>query len=735
MSRAFLRAAAFAALSTSFCYAGTANETGVNVNYLNDSDNTPLLADVMRTYRYVNAPGSNYNANNVALDANGWATSDAWYFLGDSSYIAHGDGTYALKFSGQATVTLGASAGSRGTVTNQTYDPATNTTTALLVAKTGVDLTDVRFSNTKRDAVSATNTGVTNIQIMRPTTPGGSTPLPFSATFTNQAKAIAGKTNVLRFMDYLATNNNMNAAVWKDVNAPDYSIKTEWADRTNANQVKLNPDMYKSSRGKGGPLELAVALGNESGKDIWVNVPAGASQDYITKMAQTIKFGSDGVNPYTSAQANPKFAPLAANLKVYVEYSNETWNTASNFKQSDQIAYLAQQAYNAEVASGTPGPLSYSPTGNKWYLTQRYNALMTKNIAETFGGVFGDGSLLNTVRPILAWQYGNGNDSANQNTLVLDGYFNNVKGNFVANPKGLNTYIYGGGSAMYYSPTDKSSVDAIVTTGKDQTDARFKQIQTDIAYTTTFGMKRVAYEGGLSLDPGTATETNLANKLAALADARMKQVVISQHNRWTNAGGDLLVYYFATDQYKFAMSDENYSTNTPKLQGLDELASTAATHAWTVGTPLSRTSVTTIRGKKFSLRDTSGTASDAAQDLSAGNWTSYLINITEGGNYQLVAHYKTSGTAAAFKLLLGGGLLADFTNLKSDAGYAATQSLLLNLPEGVTSLRVLASQGSGTFSLNDVTFTPVGGTTAIPEPASLAVLCGGSLMLLRRKRR
>ena len=734
MSRAFLRAAAFAALSTSFSYAGTANETGVNVNYLNDSDNTPLLADVMRTYRYVNTTGSNYNAGNAPLDPNGWATSDAWYFLGDPAAIAHGDGTYAIKFSGQATIGLGSS-GTLGTVKSQTYDAATNTTTALLVTKTGVDLTDVRFTNTKRDAVSATNTGVTNIQIMRPSTPGGSTPYSFDTTFTQQAKTIAGKTNVLRFMDYLATNNNMAAAVWKDPANPDYSIKSEWTDRVSPDTVKLNPTMYKSSRGKGGPLELAVAMGNETGRDIWINVPAGASDDYITKMAQTIKFGSDGVNPYTSAQANPKYKPLAANLKVYVEYSNETWNTASNFKQSDQIAYLAQKEYDAEIASGTPGPLTYTPTTNKWYLTQRYNALMTKDIAETFGQVFGQGSLLNTVRPILSWQYGNGNDTANQNLLVLDGYYNNVKGNFVANPKGVNSYIYGGGSAMYYSPSDKSSVDNLIATAQQQTDARFTQIKTDIAFTTTFGLKRVAYEGGLSLDPGTSTENNLATKLAALADARMKQVVIAQHNMWTNEGGDLLVYYFSTDQYKFAMTDEYYSTNTPKLQGLDALASTAATHNWTVGTPLSRTAVTTIRGKRFSLRDTYGAASDAAQDLSAGNWTSYLINITEAGNYQLVAHYKTSGAAAAFKLLLGGAVLADFTNLKSDSGYAATQSLLLNLPEGVTSLRVLAGLGSGTFSLNDITFTPVGGTTAIPEPASLALLGGGSLMLLRRRRR
>ncbi|MGC4032044.1 MAG: hypothetical protein QM754_09985 [Tepidisphaeraceae bacterium] len=113
----------------------------MNVNYLYDSDNVPLLADLMRTYRSVNLSSSAYNANDATLDTNGWATSDAWYFLGDPAAIKHGDGTYALKFTGIATVSMGSN-NSGGTVLNQTYDPVTNTTTALLQTKVGVDLTE-----------------------------------------------------------------------------------------------------------------------------------------------------------------------------------------------------------------------------------------------------------------------------------------------------------------------------------------------------------------------------------------------------------------------------------------------------------------------------------------------------------------------------------------------------------------------------------------------------------------
>ncbi|HEX8323064.1 MAG TPA: hypothetical protein VF595_04045, partial [Tepidisphaeraceae bacterium] len=719
MSRCVNGSGLVALLCTASAFGG-ANETGLNVNYLYDSDNTPLLADVMRTYRTVNSISSPYHANDAALDANGWAKSDAWYFLGDPGTLKHADGTYAVKFNGTASILLGQTGGD-GKVLNQTYDPLTNTTTALLQTKNDVDLTDVRFINTRRDLSSPTNTGVTNIQVMRPTTGGGSTPYSFDTMFTNQTKTIAQKVGVLRFMDYLAINNN---------------TQKSWTERVKPTDVKLNPTMARSSRGRGGPLELAVQLGNEAGRDIWINVPAMADDDYVTKMAQLIKYGSDGVNPYTGPQKNPVFKPLNPNLKVYVEYSNETWNTS--FLQFGHIRDLAK----AEVASeaGTVGPMSVVPTTNEYYLTERYNALRTKEIADTFSNVFGDSAMLDTVRPILAWQYGNGNDTANQAVTVLDGYFNNAKGNFVSNPKPISSYIYGGGSAMYYSPTSpipELTVDKIVTEPMVQSADRTKKIVRDVAYTTTFGIKRVAYEGGLSLDPGTSRETpeSMAAKLGALADARLKQLVVKNHNTWTNQGGDLLVYYFATDQYKFGFTNDKFETDTPKLNGLEELTNTEATRDFSIGTPVSHTAATTIRGGNFTLRDTGGNPYEGGLGLKQTGWTSYLINIPEGGDFTLTAAFQTYGTnPASFELQLGGAVLADFSGLLSQGKYTNTAGILLTLPQGITSIRVLMNPGSGDISLNNIMLTPFATTPAVPEPASLTALALAGTALLRRRR-
>ena len=67
--------------------------------------------------------------------------------------------------------------------------------------------------------------------------------------------------------------------------------------------------MYAANGGYG-PLESIVELANEAHKDLWVQVPAMATNDYVTQLAQLI---------------HQRLDPA---LKVYVEYSNEDWNSS-----------------------------------------------------------------------------------------------------------------------------------------------------------------------------------------------------------------------------------------------------------------------------------------------------------------------------------------------------------------------------------------------------------------------
>jgi hypothetical protein len=91
-----------------------------------------------------------------------------------------------------------------------------------------------------------------------------------------------------------------------------YTNQVTWSHRIRPNTAS----QIKSGGELGGlnpiALEYQILFANETNKNLYVLVPAKANDDYITKMAQMIKYGSDGVNPYTSTQANPVYRRLQA---------------------------------------------------------------------------------------------------------------------------------------------------------------------------------------------------------------------------------------------------------------------------------------------------------------------------------------------------------------------------------------------------------------------------------------
>ena len=91
----------------------------------------------------------------------------------------------------------------------------------------------------------------------------------------------------LRFMDWQRTNTT------KQVN---------WSDR-------ITPDDYTQGSNGGVAIELMIELANELGADPWFCMPAQANDDYVRRFAQKVK------------------NRLHTDAKVYVEWSNEVWNS------------------------------------------------------------------------------------------------------------------------------------------------------------------------------------------------------------------------------------------------------------------------------------------------------------------------------------------------------------------------------------------------------------------------
>ena len=109
---------------------------------------------------------------------------------------------------------------------------------------------------------------------------------------------MAGMTPV-RFMDWGNTNRQRLSA---------------WADRP-------KPSTYSQATNKGVALEHMIALVNATKADAWINVPHLANDAFVREMAKMLL-----------AQLHPAG-------KVYVEYSNETWNT-----EFDQGKYVSTES-------------------------------------------------------------------------------------------------------------------------------------------------------------------------------------------------------------------------------------------------------------------------------------------------------------------------------------------------------------------------------------------------------
>jgi hypothetical protein len=96
------------------------------------------------------------------------------------------------------------------------------------------------------------------------------------------------------------------------------------------------------------------------------------------------------------------------------------------------------------------------------------------------------------------------------------------------------------------------------------------------------GLKRIAYEGGPSLDLSGNSASD-AISAQAVNDPRMTTAIVDMHNAWSNNGGDLLVYYRATGDHQWGFTSDVYHLATPKLLAIDAL-NTASRAPLTFGT-------------------------------------------------------------------------------------------------------------------------------------------------------
>lgn len=389
------------------------------------------------------------------LDENGQPQVSKIMFIFNEGAAPLDAGNYLISFTGSAEVTfihfpktarfiVNGVEYEKLTAKGPGYDPVTNRTEALIKVEEG--LGGHRFlllANAFRDPAGQ-QPGVLNFHVMRPTAKGSETPSAADAISNPPMLRMASYFTCLRYLD-IANGFGGCTGLWKDRTPPDFSTFSRGENKA------------RNLLCGGENLEYLVIFANESGRDLYLTTPVNADDDYFRKLACLVRYGSDGVEPYTQPTANPKYPPLNSNLHLYFEVGNEIWNWG--FPSSQDCRKLSESAVSNNTEEGQI--INYDGKANY----RRYHAVRTVKASNLFRELFGDKAMQTRIRPLLEFQYADAQETARGSFCFLDAYYNNGNGAHVNEPHPIRYYVWGGGGAAYYGVGNGEG---------DQTEVAFK---------------------------------------------------------------------------------------------------------------------------------------------------------------------------------------------------------------------------------------------------------------------
>lgn len=494
-----------------------AHPLGVNLESVSDWSRSKIFADVMksaRTFGSMNAPGD----GTAKTDQNGWPISDFGVIvIADVPHIA---GTYKLVFTGQARVLATAPLGK---VLNPKYDAATNTTRADVFVGRDATSLFLTFQQTQPTPDAPPGGGVKGIHLWRPDAKEGQT---FNTPFLTALEPFS----VLRCMDFTATNNN---------------TLIRWEDRPHVTDARQTGPY-------GVAWEYAIELANTTGKDLWINIPDQADDNYVRQLAKLFK------------------EKLAPGRSLYVEYSNELFNGFT--KQHDRNIASAK----AEFAAGK-WTLPPAANTDPELLGQLRLAKVMVDISQTFRAAYGfapnDPAFFQKVRPVLCVQMPVPNRLAAMLEFIDKNY--HPAGQATAGPTahldavGVGTY-----PNLWKAPHREMSAVDVLTTLENSVKEIKSQYPPMKVLADKYHLHLLAYEGG----PDVQGDQSFNAKLAAQINPRMETLITQLLTDWYAAGGELFCYYNLCGPWgKYGMwgLTEDIERETPKRTALNKIAGKA----------------------------------------------------------------------------------------------------------------------------------------------------------------
>ncbi|NBO63269.1 MAG: right-handed parallel beta-helix repeat-containing protein [Acidobacteria bacterium] len=265
------------------------------------------------------------------LDSNGWVRSlpactsnTAQYCLartvfnsGDNPYPT---GRYTIIYEGQGTLSYSGGA-----------------TKVSALSSPGRDVIDVNGNLIWILTLESTNSTnyLRNIRVYPP----GIDPLNPPIFHPDFIKQLAPSRSV-RFMDWMRTNGSGYSG--------QANTQSEFVDRTTLAQARWSLE-------NGVPLEAMIDLANQANVEPWFTLPHRASDSYVDQFAQLV------------------LQRLAPQRQVYIEYSNEVWNSA--FPQGGEVE--------------AKGALLFGNSGDPFIRRLNAHGLRTAQICHIFKTRFG----------------------------------------------------------------------------------------------------------------------------------------------------------------------------------------------------------------------------------------------------------------------------------------------------------------------------------------------------------
>jgi len=476
-----------------------------------------------------------YN-NASSFDLNGWPESDFELLIMDhrpakewsneiddpEAYRVDYSGTYKCGFEGEADISLW---GSGASIENKIWNEQSNTTYFDLIipgppaANHGI--VNLTFSNTSRIVDGPTNSGITNLKIMRPGYDINTEQI-FTVEYINLCKAA----NFACYRYYTLQN------IWSG--EPEFPKKTLWENRKIPLDASQQPMINTNGKRDAWCWEYIIELANILKKDIWICIHISCDSDYVINLATMLK------------------NELDPNINIYVENSNEVWSPT----------HMTHGAYNQAQA------VEYGIDFKENY------ARRTVELSDLFAQVFGQEAINNKIRVILAGQH--------SYLGRHDPHLNFINDN-IGPPKdyvyALSTALYFGSSnaSGTVEEINEGMIESIDAQINDQENNGYRPAHIDKADEWELQGGCTSYEGGPGI-PSSGITDNLANQIKAHRTEAMKDVMIKNFaDGWFDIGGGLALQFTIASGYNrygcwgltddYTNPDRNY-----KMQAMRELA-------------------------------------------------------------------------------------------------------------------------------------------------------------------